>query len=659
MKQPSFLDALAAQSHWHRDADAVLVSLPELSNTRFKLESWPIGQQGATWVLPITGISRLAGAVLETMEKGRADGADAFLRARPEVVASDVLVAQMGTLLPGLPTSALPRVLLGVIALSSSLLSKERKRAVELDPAIARRSLALSESIWGLEEGDRAEELGRISDALSARVSAAFQIHKQPADGLCRRLIANRLIWVIGHDDLDGDLGLASAILGLPIDRKVVHTIQEVTRVAVSAARGRMGGRKERPADAHMERLFSNVKGEPLMDHYAGESLVRLLPHLIDARGLKGRVDDHKQAARFLEPAAVRTVAGAWHDLTRGLRPWDIISTLTSQVQLVARTATGWRLERNPLDDHERWSLAIPREEPRRVHTVVAVRFGELLESGGADVRHVVRERWADMLGKDRVGTWVGDHGIAAFNRPADAIRFALDVNASFLTADGFLGQGEDRVAVAPGTRTPVGIAEGTIVGGVDGKVVQFDGPAVSSAIHLSGRGPLTQANHDPMRIRKVSVGEYGLESGGVALSRAVATSVWNGWGAPVHRYGDGSHVAGTAKDFECYPIDGWAAYEDGALVFVSMGKNRGGSVLEAMAMGAHGFKDLTVRDEQLQSGGGDVSSVLSDGDPSEEPTVEVDPFGFDAKESQGTEYAEKEDAWGGISFGDDEGSGR
>jgi len=263
------------------------------------------------------------------------------------------------------------------------------------------------------------------------------------------------------------------------------------------------------------------------------------------------------------------------------------------------------------------------------------------------------------MLGEDRVGTWVGDHGIAAFNRPADAIRFALDVNAKFLTADGFLGQDDDRVAVAPGTRTPVGIAEGPIVGGVDGSVVQLDGPAVSAAIHLSGRGPLIQANHDPMRIRRVGVGEYGLENGGVALSRAVATSVWNGWGAPVHRYGDGSLVAGMAKDFECYPVDGWAAYDDGALVFLSLGKNRGGTVLEALSMGSHGFKDLAVRDEQLQSGVGGDSSVLSDSEPSEEPSVEIDPFGFDANEAQGTEYAEKEDAWGGIGFGDDEGSGR
>ena len=83
-------------------------------------------------------------------------------------------------------------------------------------------------------------------------------------------------------------------------------------------------------------------------------------------------------------------------------------------------------------------------------------------------------------------------------------------------------------------------------------------------------------------------------------MSRAVATSVWNGWGAPVHRYGDGSLVAGMAKDFECYPVDGWAAYDDGALVFLSLGKNRGGTVLEALSAPQNELAAVTGEDYML-----------------------------------------------------------
>jgi hypothetical protein len=216
------------------------------------------------------------------------------------------------------------------------------------------------------------------------------------------------------------------------------------------------------------------------------------------------------------------------------------------------------------------------------------------------------------------------------------------------------------------------------VVGGTSGSETHLDGPAVSEAIHLSGAGTVIQTMNDPLRIRRVAAGPHGLESTGVAMSRAVMTAATNDWGGAVHRHGDGSNVAGVFRDFESYPVDSWAALSAGAMMFISLGKHRGSAVLEAFEADPHTFKELAVRDEHLQSGEVTASTGLDEGSTGEhleiiDPEEVEDPFGFEEQhvtasaevldtapppEPQSTP-ARRPEGWTDIGFGDDGGSER
>ena len=390
------------------------------------------------------------------------------------------------------------------------------------------------------------------------------------------------------------------------------------------------------------------------MDADTGDDWVRLFPHLVEARALKGRVQEPRVAARFLEPNAVRTVSGAWGDLCRTLNEWDVLASLGALVQPVKRTETGWRLDENAIADAERWSMAIPRAEPRRSHAVVAVRFGDVI-SGGGDARRLAQSRWETLVPEGVVSCWNADHGVAVFNRPQDALRFALEINETFIGPDGILRVDADAVPLTPGMRVPVGVAVGVVTGGSLGRSTTIGGQAVSDAIHLTGFGTFGSASNDPILIRRVSGGELGLQSAGVTLSRSALTSILNSWGKPVHRHGDGSLVAGVSEDIVSYPVDGWAAYGDGAVLFISVGRHRGAAIVEARAMGSHGLKDLFARDQQLQTGGAPEETVLLEVEDEED----ADPFGFEGEVAPPEVKSPGLDAWTDIGFGDDEESGR
>jgi hypothetical protein len=654
MKRPDLDIIVVARSHWQGSSARALALVPELATTELKLESWPIGAGGAHWVLPMTGVVRLTGVVLETLEQAKLSGAEGFLRAPPEEIMADGLVAQLCALLTGLPSAGIHHLTVGLYALSSGILSPNSTRPPWLDPTLARRSLGLADGVWSMSQSERVQAMGHMSDAISARLAAALKIMGMSADGLTRRAIANRLLWVLSHESTKPDISLVAGLLKSPLDGQIVGTIEAIGDAAAVATRARAGGRKERPVDALAERMLAQAKGSPLMDADTGADWVRLFPHLVDARALKGKVADVRVAARFLEPNAVRTVSGAWLEICRRLNEWDVLASLGALVQPVKRTETGWRLDENAIADGERWSMAIPRTEPRRSHAVVAVRFGEVVGAGG-DALRLAEARWQELLEDVQVSCWVADHGVAIFNRAQDAVRFAITINESFVGHDGILRVGDEALALTPGIRVPVGVSIGAVRGGTLGHFTQLGGQAVSDAIHLTGHGSFGTASHDPIMIRRVSGGDLGLQSAGVAMSRSALTAVLNGWGKPVHRHGDGSMVAEVSEDIESYPVDGWATHGDGAIVFISLGKHRGASVVEARLMGTHGLKDLVARDKQLQTGGTPDETVLLE----VEDDQEADPFGFDGPAAPTEEPAKGLDSWTDIGFGDEPGSER
>ena len=651
MKRPDLDIVVVAQSHWQGSPAGALALVPELATTSLTLESWPIGAGGAHWVIPMTGVVNLAGVVLEVLEQSKGTGAEGFLRASSDEVLSDGLVAQLLSMVECIPDSGLHHLTVGLYALSSGLLSPRPTRPPWLEPAIARRSRALSDTVWAMPESERSAALGQMSDAVSARVAAVLKLADRTPDGLTRRAIANRLLWVLSHEQEKPDVSLVAGLLRSPLDGAIVSTVEALGEVAAEEVRRRAGSKKERPVDALAEGMIGRAKGAPLMDADSGDDWVRLFPHLLEARMLKGRVQDPRLAARYLEPNAVRTVAGAWGELCRTLNEWDVLASLGALVQPVSRTASGWRLDDNAIDDTERWSMAIPRAEPRRAHAVVAVRFSEIA-SAGRDARRLAKARWEASVPEGGVTCWMADHGVAVFNRAQDALRFALEVNEAFIGHDGILRVDDQALPLTPGIRVPVGVALGNVVGGLLGGSVSLGGQGVSDALHLTGHGTFESAHHDPILIRRVSGSEYGLQSAGVALSRGALTAVLNSWGKAVHRHGDGSIVAGVSEDIISYPVDGWAVHGEGAVLFISVGKHRGAPIVEARVMGSHGLKDLIARDQQLQAGGVPDETVLLE----VEDEDEGDPFGFTESGQAEANPPSGGDSWTGIGFGDDEG---
>ena len=652
MKRPEIEESVARRCHWQPDGPSVVRLLPELALTGFRMESWTLGADGAQWILPMTGISRLAGVILETLEQAKVSGAESFLRADIDVVRADGLVSLLCTLFADHPPERASQITVGVYAVSSRLLSADGRKPSWLDPTIARRSAVLLDYLNRLVFEERTAALGQMSDAVSARVAATFKLLGLQTDGLSRRAIANRLVWVLPHTSTPPDLSVAAALLKSPLDRDIVRTIEEISGVAQAAAAERLGRRSERLADALVDRLLVRSGMQPLLDVEGGADWVRALPHLIDARALKGAVSDAKLAARYLEPTAVRSVAGAWSDLVRGLGMWDILGSLGALVLPVHRTDKGWVIDENVAADSERWSLSLPREEPRRVFTVVAARFSEVLKSG-PEARQLVVARWQELVGEHQAAAWIADHGVAVFNRSREAADFALTVNESFVGRDGFLRVGKASVSMQPGIRVPVGMSTGQITGGRSGDRVEVGGPPVGAAMHFAGYGPLRTVLHDPLQIRRVSGSEVGLESEGVAMSRDVMTLLMNEWGAPVHRHGDGSSVAGVSGDVVGYPVEGWAAQGEGAVVFIGVGRNRGASVVEATRMTGHALKDLAARDVQLNEGlRGNETMVLEP-----ENTGGENPFDLSTAPEVPEEKTEPSlrDSWTDLGFGDDD----
>jgi len=654
MKGPELDIAVVARSHWQGSTARAVAIVPELASATLTLESWPIGAGGAHWVIPMTGILNLAGVVLETLEQAKLSGPETLLRASTDEVLADGLVAQLVSMAEGIPEDGVHHLTVGLYTLSSALISPSSTRPPWLDPAIARRSRTLADAVWALPMAERVAALGNMSDAISARLAAVLQYTTLPTDGLTRRAIANRLLWVLSHEQNKPDVSLVAGLLKSPLDGTIVSTIEAIGEVAADLTRQRAGSRKERPVDALAEGMIGRCKGAPLMDPDSGDDWVRLFPHLVEPRALKGKVPDSRVASRFLEPNAVRTVAGAWSDLCRTLNEWDVLASLGALVQPVKRTETGWCLDENTIADAERWSMAIPRAEPRRSHAVVAVRFAEVM-SAGSDGRRLAQARWEEFIPEGVVACWMADHGIAVFNRVQDALRFALKINESFIGHDGFIRVDDETLALTPGLKVPAGISVGTLTGGSLGSGTVLGGQAVSDAIHLTGFGAFNAVSHDPIFIRRVGGGEFGLQSAGVAMSRSALTAVLNSWGKPVHRHGDGSLVAGFSQDIEIYPVDGWAAHDDGAVLFISLGKHRGAPIVEARAMGSHGLKDLLARDQQLQAGGAPDETVLLEVEDDEEP----DPFGFEGAADATASEPAAGDAWTNIGFGDDEESER
>ena len=299
MKRPDLDIVVVAQSHWQGSTAGALALVPEPATTSLTLESWPIGAGGAHWVIPMTGVVNLAGVVLEVLEHSKTTGAEAFLRASSDEVLSDGLVAQLLSMVECIPDSGLHHLTVGLYALSSGLISPRSTRPPWLEPALARRSRALSDTVWAMPESERSVVLGQMSDAVSARVAAVLKLADRTPDGMTRRAIANRLLWVLSHEQEKPDVSLVAGLLRSPLDGAIVSTVEALGEIAAEEVRRRAGSKKERPVDALAEGMIGRSKGAPLMDAGSGMTGTSF-PHLLEVRMLRTGTDP-RLAARYLE----------------------------------------------------------------------------------------------------------------------------------------------------------------------------------------------------------------------------------------------------------------------------------------------------------------------------------------------------------------------
>jgi len=654
------------------DESATLLSIvPELSTAIPPIESWSIEDGRPQWVTPITGLDPIVGPLIELLERAKSQEVDSIVHAQADLAKADLFVAQVVNLVRGLNERQLAWALMGVARWSTCIVSGDVRVTHSISPSLARRISSIAASVR--DHDNKGVLLSAMSDAISARISAAIQIADLQPSRLVRRMVVSRLVWVVSHKTLDPsvDLPWVATMLGLPLDANVVQMVHQISHIAIETSRARTGTRKERPADALLSQLLRASVGDPLLNTSTGPAVIRALSHLVEPKHIKGRVDNPRLAVRYLDPDAIRTVSGAWSDLVSALTEWDVLSSTIRGMEPVERTNGGWRLDQEVISDAVRWSLRIPRARPQRAHAVVAVRMVELLAAGGGglEVRLALQECWNKLRNDEGMFTWVAEHGVAVFSSAVQAIHFASFANRNLIGSDGLLPGLDDPIALPPGMRPSVGVALGTVVGGTDGHEFTIDGPALARAMGYCGGGRQARGSLDPLQIRRLSVGAMGLSGHGVACGRDAVLSALNHWGDPIHRYGDNSVVGGVSRDFTSYPVDAWAPDSDGTLLFISLGGSRGADVLEALWVDGHMLRDIQARDQDLADGG---DGMLI----SESPSVEVDdpfdgesgtteepddPFGFDDGAAvSGTEkLSQLNTNWGDIGFGDDEGTER
>jgi hypothetical protein len=608
------------------------------------------------------------------LERAKSSDVDTFVHASADLAKADLFVAQFSSLVRDLSEIQAVWAMMGLCRLTSCIVRGDPRVSQVVSPSIARRIVGLSEAVHFAE--NRGVLLSRMSDGISARVAAALHMVNKDTSGLARRMIVSRMVWVVGHEQLDAaaDLPWVATMLDLPLDAGVVHMVHNIAQIALEKSRERLGTRKERPADALLAQLLQNAVGDPLLNVGCGPTIVRMLPHLIDPKHIKGRVSDFRLAVRYLEAGSIRTVTSVWTDLVQYLAQWDVLASVARGFEPVVRTDVGWRLDQEQIPDGVRWSMRIPRSQPQREHTVVAVRMVELAAAGGggSDVRAALQECWLQVAENQGVFTWIAEHGIAVFACPAEALRFAVRVSRNMIGSDGLLSTSTDPIVLPPGMRPSIGVAKGLVMGGTDGEHTCVDGPAVAQAMARCGSGRPIRCTDDPLQIRRVSAQSNGLLSHGVACGRPAMLAALNVWGKEIHRFGDESEVAGMARDFTTYPVDAWAPANDGVVLFISLGKHRGADLVEALWVDHHAQRDLQARDLGLDENEG---AVVAD----EEPTLELedpldgdvgieqgvagegvveadeDPFGFDsevATNEDGVAVQDKLD-WGDIGFGD------
>jgi hypothetical protein len=352
--------------------------------------------------------------------------------------------------------------------------------------------------------------LARTATAMLARLGAAAA--RLDAMGLRIPLLVEaiatcRLLPIFPRGTLDRelDLPLLCDILGCPAPAELVRAGVRVIGQVVEVVMGHRTGDSLRPQD---HQLLLRMLPPVVLDEgpaaaaasltYDPEAWAVILPNLgawMDATGVQDAGLEADAAERFLEPAGGVALASAVGEALRELRRWDVLSILA---RALVTPPVGYR------------GLVSPRGSAGW-GTAVACGLGRLraeASSAGADAGMALDAAWGAVArGVTGAVADVGTAGVVVFEDAAEAVDFALSV--------------EERL----GARVGVGVGQGTVLGGVDGRGAHLYGIAVETALRWVAVAPLPE----DMRVDDTAVLAHvggWLCGTGVAIDAAVAQAL-------------------------------------------------------------------------------------------------------------------------------------
>jgi hypothetical protein len=352
--------------------------------------------------------------------------------------------------------------------------------------------------------------LARTATALLARLGAAAA--RLDATGvriplLVEAIATCRLLPIFPRGTLDRelDLPMLCEILGCPAPAELIRAGVRVIGQVVEVVMGHRTGDSLRPQD---HQLLLRMLPPVVLDEgpsaavasltYDPDAWAVILPNLaawLDAAGVQDAGLEPDAAERFLEPASGVALASAVGEALRELRRWDVLSILG---HAVVTPPVGYR------------GLVAPRGTSGW-GTAVACGLGRLrADAGGtgADAGMALDAAWGALArGVAGAVADVGTAGVVVFEDAADAVGFALTL--------------EDRL----GARVAVGVGQGTVLGGVDGRDARMYGIAVETALRWVAVAPLPE----DMRVEDGAVLAHvggWLCGTGVAIDAAVAQAL-------------------------------------------------------------------------------------------------------------------------------------
>jgi hypothetical protein len=585
----------------------VLVRLPTESTTRVPVADAEAVVQTVVRTLVAASSRVLSGGMGERVDQLSEDD----LAADPLVQILEERFSQLGY--PGIRRDVVP--ILTVCWVCSRVLGGLVGELRLRDKALIRQAEKLADRLQGMEPGPRGEALAGLSWEIAGRAAAAQAIVAHTGrslrnGGLSRSLLPSRLLMSFPRGSLDrgADLPLVSSLLGLGMSEEVLRGLVRVTRLALQGvserlAEGKGTGVDQAISQALEAQLTPESPRSALLHSVAGPLLVGSLPALIRKRELKAAGLDKEMIAAFSDPVRMAALAATWTDMVAALCEWDVLSVLVDRVSLLSRESSGWSYRGKELDRSATWEALLPREDPERPLSVVAIRFTDVREmvdhraqdTGRRAAAGVVENAWARFC-EERGGgahAWVGDHGVMLLEDPFLALGFAREAQAAFEGPYELpIGARGGTIAIRPGLRVGVGIAHGKLVGGSDGRNISLGGPAVGRAIGLTGSGMLDGAAEEAGGYRRSVNGRMGLCSEGLVVGPVFLEVICEA----LER--DGTPVRGPVKpgdegrEFEFFPVICWWSRPGGAVVAMGLvDGGRGGSAAELVDMDDEAFE--------------------------------------------------------------------